>query len=81
MMYDTPHAARNLASFNDVNWGPPFDHSKSGTDVRQKWSLNAAMSLGAVVFLPMSISGQLVLQSTTMRNCRPPCDPKSIATC
>ncbi len=51
-----------------MNCGPSSDHNKSGTAVRQNWSLRAEISLVVVVSFPISmISGQLVLQSTKVR--------------
>ena len=81
-MCDIPHVARNFASFEDVNLGFLSDDSKSGTVVQQNLSLNSAMTFGAVVSLPMSMtSGQFVLQLTMMRSCRLPCEPKSTVIC
>ena len=50
IMCETPHVIRNSARCDDVNWGPPSDHSTSETAVR-KWSLSAATSFGVVVSL------------------------------
>ena len=56
------HAWRELASWWEVNWGPPSDQSRLGSSCVAKWSHSAAASFAVMVSLPEVFARERVSQ-------------------